>query len=60
VLDVRGAVIPGLFAAGNVAASPAGPAYFGGGCSIAMAMTWGYLAGAAAAEQVRSQGICEP
>jgi len=50
VLDVRGVVIPGLFAAGNVAASPAGPAYFGGGCSIAMAMTWGYLAGAAAAE----------
>ncbi len=49
VLDVRGAVIPGLFAAGNVAASPAGPAYFGGGCSIAMAMTWGYLAGATAA-----------
>jgi len=49
VLDVRGEVIPGLLAAGNVAASPAGPAYFGGGCSIAMAMTWGYLAGSTAA-----------
>ncbi|HEX5265912.1 MAG TPA: FAD-dependent oxidoreductase [Acidimicrobiales bacterium] len=49
VLDVNGAVIPGLFAAGNAAASPAGPAYFGGGCSIGMAVTWGYLAGATAA-----------
>jgi 3-oxosteroid 1-dehydrogenase len=49
VLDVNGAAIPGLFAAGNAAASPAGPAYFGGGCSIGMAVTWGYLAGATAA-----------
>jgi succinate dehydrogenase/fumarate reductase flavoprotein subunit len=48
VLDAHGTVIPGLFAAGNVAASPAGPAYFGGGCSIAMALTWGYLAGSSA------------
>lgn len=56
VLDTRGRVIPGLFAAGNVAASPAGPAYFGGGCSIAMALTWGYLAGRSGAEIIRSRG----
>ena len=53
VLDVNGEVMPGLFAAGNAAASPAGPAYFGGGCSIGMAVTWGYLAGATAAGQLR-------
>jgi len=51
VLDVTGAPIAGLFAAGNVAASPSGPAYFGGGCSIGMAVTWGYLAGVAAARR---------
>ena len=51
VVDVNGRVIEGLFAAGNVAASPAGPAYFGGGCSIGMAVTWGYLAGTTAARE---------
>ena len=56
VLDTRGRVIPGLFAAGNVAASPAGPAYFGGGCSIAMALTWGYLAGTTAARTLQEPG----
>lgn len=57
VLDTRREVIPGLFAAGNVAASPAGPAYFGGGCSIAMALTWGYLAGATAARTFRQTAL---
>ncbi|MDQ2754096.1 MAG: FAD-dependent oxidoreductase [Actinomycetota bacterium] len=52
VLDVQGEVIDGLLAAGNVAASPAGGAYFGGGCSIAMALTWGYLAGITAATRL--------
>ncbi|HEV2370235.1 MAG TPA: FAD-dependent oxidoreductase [Acidimicrobiales bacterium] len=56
VLDVRGRVIPGLLAAGNVAASPAGPAYFGGGCSIGVALTWGYLAGATAASGEETGG----
>jgi len=45
VIDVRGDPIPGLYAAGNVMANPAGPAYFGGGCSIGTGMVWGFLAG---------------
>jgi succinate dehydrogenase/fumarate reductase flavoprotein subunit len=45
VVHVRGHAIPGLYGAGNVTASPAGPAYYGGGTSIGMAMVWGHLAG---------------
>jgi succinate dehydrogenase/fumarate reductase flavoprotein subunit len=45
VIDVRGEPIPGLYAAGNVMANPAGPAYFGGGCSIGTGIVWGFLAG---------------
>jgi 3-oxosteroid 1-dehydrogenase len=52
VLDVRGRPIPGLYAAGNVMANPAGPAYFGGGCSIGTGMVWGFLAGEHAASRV--------
>ena len=49
VLDVRGTPIPGLYAAGNVMANPAGPAYYGGGCSIGTGVVWGFLAGEHAA-----------
>jgi len=41
----RDAVIPGLYAAGNAAASVFGPAYPGGGATLGPAMTFGYLAG---------------
>jgi 3-oxosteroid 1-dehydrogenase len=41
--------IPGLFAAGNVSASPFGFAYPGGGATIGPALTFGWLGGAAAA-----------
>ncbi len=51
VLDVRGRVIPGLYAAGNVMASPTGAAYYSGGGTIAPAMTWGYLCGISAARR---------
>ncbi len=53
VLDVRGGVIRGLYAAGNAAASPTGLAYYSGGGTIAPAMTWGYLAGIDAAANAR-------
>lgn len=49
VLDVRGRVIPGLYAAGNVAAFWLGGGYPGPGASIGPAMTFGYLAGRHAA-----------
>jgi 3-oxosteroid 1-dehydrogenase len=50
VIDVWGAVIPGLFAAGNVAASPTGLMYPGAGGTLGLALTFGYLAGQAASE----------
>jgi succinate dehydrogenase/fumarate reductase flavoprotein subunit len=53
VLDVRGRVIRGLYAAGNAMASPTGTAYYSGGATISPAMTWGYLAGIDAAKNAR-------
>jgi 3-oxosteroid 1-dehydrogenase len=55
VVDVRGKPIPGLYAAGNVMANPAGPAYFGGGCSIGTGMVWGFLAGEHASSMVAAR-----
>jgi 3-oxosteroid 1-dehydrogenase len=49
VLDTSGQVIHGLYAAGNVMASVAGAGYFGGGATIGLAMTWGYICGRHAA-----------
>lgn len=45
VLDFDGAVIDGLFALGDAAASPMGPGYSGTGASIGPAMVMSYLAG---------------
>lgn len=45
VCRLGGGVISGLYAAGNVSASAFGPAYPGGGATIGLALTFGYLAG---------------
>jgi succinate dehydrogenase/fumarate reductase flavoprotein subunit len=51
VLGSNGDVIPGLYAAGNASACVYGRAYPGGGGTIGPAMTFGYLAGRAAATE---------
>lgn len=45
VLDVDGAVIPGLYAAGNAMASPMGMTYGGAGGTLGPAMVFGFIAG---------------
>ncbi len=55
VLDVRGRVIPGLYAAGNVMAAVSGPSYYGGGGTLGTGMTFGYLAGIHMAEEAKKQ-----
>jgi len=53
VLDVDGNVIRGLYAAGNVMASPAGMVYGGAGAPLAVAGVWGMYAGRAAANDLK-------
>jgi len=54
VLSVRGRPIPGLYAAGNVAASVTGPSYYGIGSTLGPALTFGYIAGRCAAREASS------
>jgi succinate dehydrogenase/fumarate reductase flavoprotein subunit len=54
VLHVRGDVIPGLYAAGNAMAGVSGPGYYGGGGTIGLAMTWGYICGIHAAQEAKA------
>ncbi|RYE40377.1 MAG: FAD-dependent oxidoreductase [Hyphomicrobiales bacterium] len=50
----RGGVIPGLYAAGNAAASVYGIGYPGGGATIGQALTFGYSVGEHAAARARA------
>ncbi|MEI6640966.1 MAG: FAD-dependent oxidoreductase [Novosphingobium sp.] len=49
VLDVEGEPIPGLYGAGNVIACPTGSVYAGAGGTLGPALTFGCIAGRAAA-----------
>lgn len=51
VLDTSDVPIPGLYGAGNCISSPAGQSYWGGGCTLGLAMTYGHLAGMNAAKE---------
>ncbi len=51
VVDNGGKPIPGLYGSGNCIASPTAGYYYGGGATIAPAITFGYLAGTAAAAE---------
>lgn len=49
VLDWAGGPIPGLFAAGNAAAAPIGPAILSSGMTLGLGTIFGWLAGTSAA-----------
>jgi len=51
VLSTDGHAIPRLYGAGNCIASPAAQAYWSGGCTLACAIAFGYLAGKHAAAE---------
>ena len=51
VVDIHGEPIPGFYVAGNAGASPSGKSYLGGGGTLGLGVTFGYLAGEHAARQ---------
>jgi len=52
IVDVDGQPIAGLFGAGNVISAPTGSVYAGAGGTLGPALTFGYIAGRAAARRV--------
>ena len=59
VLNFKGAVIDGLYAAGNASANPLGPIYPSAGGTIGPGMTFGFLAGQHAAKE-NTKTIAKP
>ncbi|MEO0440187.1 MAG: FAD-dependent oxidoreductase [Pseudomonadota bacterium] len=57
VLDLDGAPIPGLFAAGNVISCPTGGVYAGAGGTLGPALTYGHIAGRSAARLANDTGV---
>jgi 3-oxosteroid 1-dehydrogenase len=57
VLHKTGAPIPGIFAAGNCVASPAGQAYWGAGGTIGVALTYGFIAGGEVVKRGRRTNV---
>ncbi|MES2260389.1 MAG: FAD-dependent oxidoreductase [Pseudomonadota bacterium] len=51
VVDSFDVPIPGLYGAGNCISSPAGQAYWGGGCTLGLAVTYGHIAGSHASRE---------
>jgi succinate dehydrogenase/fumarate reductase flavoprotein subunit len=60
VRRVDGSIIEGLYAAGNAMGAFCGPGYPGPGITIAVALTWGFLAGRHAASRARTPLQDEP
>ena len=54
MLDLDGAPIPGLYAAGNVMASALGMTYGGAGGTLGPGMAFGYLGGRHAAQAAQA------
>jgi 3-oxosteroid 1-dehydrogenase len=60
VLTSEGAVLPGLYAAGNAAAPVFGANYPGGGASIGLGMTFGLISGEDVADGQRRGSMAQP
>lgn len=54
ILRPDGSPIVGMYGAGNCVASPSGEAYWGGGTTLGLAVTFGWLAGEHAAQRTAS------